>query len=134
MKKTSQTGFSLLELMVVVAIIAILSYLAMSNYSSTTSRTRRTEAKETLLMTSASLEECKATYGSYNNKNCGIQNGDVITTDSGLYSIAIKVPDATSFNLEATPVTGKSQANDSDCLSITLDNLGVQGGTTAKCW
>lgn len=132
MQKSIHSGFTLIELMIVVAIVSILSFVAVSNYGDSAIRSKRTDARDALLSISTSIEKCKTIYGSYNNANCNIKNGDSIDSSSGLYSVEVKIPDATSFSLAATPVTGKSQANDSDCLSITLNNLGVQ--LPVDCW
>lgn len=134
MKKSTQVGFSFIEIMIVLAIAAILGSIALSSYSDSVMKSKRTDAKDTLVTTSTKLEKCKTLYGAYNNANCSIQSGDTITSTGGLYSIAVNVPSATAYTLTATPVANQSQAQDSDCLSITLDNLGVQGGTTVNCW
>jgi type IV pilus assembly protein PilE len=132
-KKSYQEGFSLIELMIVVVIVAILSYVAVANYGDNALRSKRTDARNTLLTTSASLEKCKTIYGAYNNASCSIQGGDTITSPEGLYTITVTVSSATNFSLSAAPITGESQENDA-CQTITLNYLGVQGGTTADCW
>jgi type IV pilus assembly protein PilE len=134
MKKLS--GFTLIELMIVVLVVAILGALATSYYGDSVIKSKRTDGRSTLLDTASRLEKCKAVYGAYNNANCSVSNGDSIDSKEGLYSINV-TSTATTFNLTANPVAGQSQANDTKCTSITLDNLGQQSGTGAEpasCW
>ena len=136
MRKNSQQGMTLIELMIVVSIVSILAYVAIGSYSDSSQAARRTDARSALLVTATALEKCKAVYGTYNNANCSINDGDKIASADGLYSIEVSTA-ATSFLLDATPVADTAQANDSDCTSIRLDHLGRQtavGANTEECW
>jgi type IV pilus assembly protein PilE len=129
-KKTQ--GFTLIELMIVVAIVGILASVSMAFYGNYVTKAKRTDGRSTLTETAARLEKCKAIYGGYDNGNCD----SVIPTESseGYYGIT-DVRTASAFTLTATPVTGKSQANDSDCTVMTLDNTGIKGGSNPdECW
>jgi len=136
MNKKTETGFTLIELMVVVAIVAILAVVATSNYSANVISSKRTDGRSTVLRTAATLEKCKSMFGAYNHANCSISSGDSITSPEGLYSVAVTSA-ATTFDLVANPVAGESQANDADCTSIRTNHLQQQTGTGAipeKCW
>ena len=136
MRKLSQQGMTLIELMIVVSIIAILSYVAIGSYGDSSQAARRTDARSTLLLTASTLEKCKAVYGTYNNANCSINDGDEIASAEGLYTIEVDSA-ATTFTLDATPVEGAAQADDSDCKIIRLNHLGQQtavGDNTSECW
>lgn len=65
MKKTSQKGFTLIELIVVAVIIAILSTIGMVSYSSTTARSRDTKRKSDLQQIRAALEMYRADHAGY---------------------------------------------------------------------
>jgi type IV pilus assembly protein PilE len=130
-KKPFQSGFTLIELMIAVVIVAILASLAMSNYGDSVVKSKRTDAKDALTSMAASLEKCKAMYGKYDG-NCSIKDESSKTSPEGLYTVSVSVTDNTAFTLTATPVEGKSQARDTDCKSMTLNNLGVQ--KPIACW
>jgi len=134
--KNKQTGFTLLELMITVGIIAIIASVAISNFGQNAIVANRTDGRATLLETANVLEKCKAIYGTYTN-NCSITASSTVTSKEGLYSIRASTLASNSFELTASPVSGRSQASDTDCTSIILNNLGEQTGTGAnssECW
>lgn len=129
-------GFTLLELMIVVLIIGVLSGIATSYFGDNVQKSRRTDARTTLLSTASTLEKCKAIYGTFNNANCSIASGASIDSAEGYYSIAATSA-ATTFSLTASPVSGKSQEKDTDCKTISVNNLGEQtatGDDPTTCW
>ncbi len=129
-------GFTLIELMIVVGIVAIIALLASSYYGDNVISAKRSDARRGLQNIATSLEKCKSLYGSYNSANCAITNGASIVSPEGLYSISVNSA-ASTFSLTATPVAGSSQSGDTDCTSLTLNNLGQRGGTGANssvCW
>lgn len=134
--KKNQQGFTLVEVMITIAIVGIITAVASATYSSYTIAAQRPDGRNALLMTATTLEKCKAMYGVYNSANCSIGNGDSINSAESLYDIGV-VSAASTFTLTAVPVTGTSQATDTDCTSIILNNLGQQTGTgaaPAECW
>ena len=126
-------GFTLIELMIVIVIVGILASVALGYYRDNVISANRTEGRSALQTAAATLEKCRSQYGSYNNANCNYAN---FTTESSFYDITGAIQ-ATSFTLTATPVSGQTQANDTDCTTMTLTNTGVKGGTGAnssECW
>lgn len=65
MRKTSQRGFTLLELLVVVGILAILTALGYSSFSNVLKSTRDARRKGDLKALKTTLESYKADNGSY---------------------------------------------------------------------
>jgi type IV pilus assembly protein PilE len=136
MNNTRQTGFTLVELMIVVAIISILAMVSTAYFGDNVISARRTDGRTALLNAASTLEKCKAVYGAYNNANCSITSTSSIASSDGYYTVSVASVSATAYTIQASPVAGKSQADDSACTKLTLTHLGIQGGTPAsnECW
>lgn len=155
-----ENGFTLIELMIAIVVVAILASIAYPSYQEQVRKSRRADALEHLQQLSIAQEryytKCNAytsTFGNTNPANCAglVENAN---SKLGYYSVAITHPGSASpcdhatgganplcvdFTLTATPVAGTSQANDSDCASISLTSAGVRsslddGGTASSCW
>lgn len=149
MKPTRRfAGFTLIELMVVVVTIAILSAIAFPSYQSYIRKSRRAEAREGLLALQQAQEKFRAncpTYATAASSSCtlGDFNGDGDTTDAGeTYTVqwsnsstyyTISVDDnpaatSTTYNLKAVAVNGTSQAADTGCTTMTVNQNGQHYG------
>lgn len=136
MTKYTSNGFTLFELLIVIVIVGIISSLAVGNFSDNVVSSRRTDGRTAVLNTFTGLEKCKAVYGTYNNANCSIGNGDSIDSPDDFYAVQV-TSTATTFTLTAAPKPGSSQLRDTNCTSIILDNLSQQTGTgvdPTTCW
>ena len=144
-------GFTLVELMVTVAILSILATIAVTSYSSQVLKSRRTEAKSALLDLAGREEKLFSTANAYSNLEASLgyaaAGSTVVMTNmpfgNNYYTLTAQVPDPgqaalipSTYLLTATP-TG-SQANDTQCGSFSVNQLGQQNitGTTtaASCW
>ncbi|MCU7938916.1 MAG: type IV pilin protein [gamma proteobacterium symbiont of Bathyaustriella thionipta] len=151
MKKNS--GFTLIEILIVIAIIAILASIAVPSYSEFVARSKRADAQGALLGLAQTMER----YFSENNTycdvgaiavgNCGTGAGDTgipgifpsqVPLDGGAayYNLTISAVTASSFTLTASGVD--SMATDK-CGNFTLANTGMRGltnntDTVANCW
>jgi len=128
-------GFTLIELMIVVAIVGILAAVGYPSYQNSVRKANRADAMDRLLDTAQRLERCFTTYGTYNNANCAIQNGNVLASTKTYYNITV-VSDASTYTLTASPVTGQPQVKDTLCTSFSLTNTGLKTSTPAgsTCW
>ena len=138
-----QFGITLIELLIVVAVIAILSALAYPSYISYLQRSNRTDAYQGLLNCAAQQERWFTANNTYlsdaaaqANGRCGVVSGGSLTSPEGHYNLAITNPGcvtgttAICFTVTATAVG--SQAADTDCPTLTIDDNGLQ--LPATCW
>jgi type IV pilus assembly protein PilE len=147
----TQSGFTLMELMIVVAIIGILSSIAIPSYQDSVRKSRRADAKAALLGLANAMERHFTEINSYcdaggtgGGDSCGGGDNDngepsIYTVDSetnNYYTVTINAADASSYTLWAAPTGG--QAGDK-CGTLTLTHLGAKGFTgtgvtAADCW
>lgn len=119
-------GFTLIEVLVTVAIVAILAAIAIPNYSQYVQKTRRTDAQEKLLDMAAQQERWFFNKNQYTDQ---VDDVGGATSKDGYYTVTISnlgTAPFTRYTLTATAVTTKSQKNDSECTSFTIDNTGAR--------
>lgn len=130
-RPVNQTGFTLIELMIVIAIIGIISAIAFPSYNSYLRKSRRADAKVTLTKMASTQERWylqKSTYTS-DVDNIG---GD--TSDDGHYTMAITSADSDGYEMTATIIDGGAQSNDTSCQTFTLASTGLKTATSPTCW
>lgn len=125
-------GFTLIELLIVVAIVAILARIAVPAYSSYVQQSRRLDATVAIRNIQFAEEKYRANNATYGSL---AQIGAAATSSEGYYSLAVSNTSATGYTITATPVSGKSQAADSTCSSIQLQQSGATTTLTpSACW
>ncbi len=154
--KKMNTGFTLVEMMITVAIVGIIAAIAYPSYMQSVRKSNRADVKTELMDVAQRLQRCYTTYSRFNDPNdqdrCAVyeqlEEGDqkITTRGAGLYEIKLVDDgdannDATTYILEATPVTGRAQAKDDDCQRFRLTHNGIQTAfdktdvdSTDKCW
>ena len=135
MKKTS--GFTLIELLIVVVIVGVLLGISIPAYQDYTLRSHRADAHSALLDLASRQERYLAQNNAYSLDIAGATGLNMGTTETpgGYYSIGVAAcGGGISSCYELTASAIGSQLNDSDCLEITYNSLGVKGGTTNECW
>lgn len=137
-----QKGLTLIELIVVVAIIAILAAIAYPSYQDQVRKSRRAAAKGDLLELAQFMERNYTETNRYDQDsggnaidtaalpfNVSPQNG------TSYYDLSVVVSSA-SYTLSAVPIAGRSQAADTDCATLGVDNTGARtaSGPSTTCW
>ena len=126
-------GFTLIELMVVVAIAALLLGVALPSYNDSVRRGRRSDAADVITGILQAQERWRGLNPSYASSLTTLNQPT--TSALGYYQLALSAATGAGYTLTATAVTGKSQAQDSGCTTLTVT---VAGGsptyTPAGCW
>jgi type IV pilus assembly protein PilE len=149
----TQTGWTLIELMVTVAIVGLLATIAIPSYQDSVAKARRRDAEAVLLAVANAMERQFTANNSYCDaataagsvvNNCG----DAAKNDNGPpsvysipadtaknYTITITVTSASAYQINATPVSTGAQAGDK-CGTLTLNQAGVKNSSVAHddCW
>lgn len=123
-----QSGFTLIELMLVVAVIAILAAVAFPSYQEHVRKTKRTEVQAELIDIASRLQQYKSTNFNYKiNATTAIDltklgfSSATPLSQNGLYTLNLSFnPAATSWVLSAVPSPTGNQKNDGvSCLDDT---------------
>lgn len=127
----TQSGFTLIELMITVAVIAILAAIAYPSYTQYLVRANRSAAQQFLLDIANREEQYLLDARQYTNIPGSETGGLNMTTPPEVdryYTIGITgAPSA--YTITATPKAGTSQAGDGN---LTLTNTGAK--TPADKW
>jgi len=131
-KKTSEAGFTLIELMIIVVIIAIISMFANSMYSKSVQKSRRAEGKALLLEAAALQERRIADTGAYTTNMTELGYANPADSENGYYVLTGSATNG--FTLTVT-AQGDAQGGDTQCGTMSINALGQKSSTTSSdCW
>jgi len=132
MTKGRQTGFTLIEAMIVVAVIAILAALAYPSYKDYVRKSRRSDAISELLRLQLEQEKHRANNTTYTTDWADL-GGDP-SGNFSYYVFTLPAADATTYTIQAAAQS--DQTNDKErgtpCSTMTIDQNGV--GVQAACF
>lgn len=120
MKKNS--GFTLIELMIVVAIVAILAAVGVPSYQQYVIKTKRTDCQGNLVNFSLAMERFFVANNTYDGAATGpattgsplnsvFPSQCPLDSDVKTYDLTIEAADTSSYVLRATPISTSSQAS-----------------------
>lgn len=148
-----QAGFTLIEVMIVVAIIGVLAGIAYPSYLEQVRKSSRSDAIVLINDVAQRMQRCFTAQNTYKPATAGTcavvdkakSSAAGITSNEGFYVVKLSGDDAeytdSKYLLKVTPVTGKRQAQDTNCATFTLNQAGVRkaynssnADTTDNCW
>jgi len=139
----TESGFTLIELMIVVVVIGILSAVAYPAYTDHMFKSRRSDAKTVLADIASKQQQYFADNKTYANTVAEL--GVPALSTKGYYNILMNGTGAvvsggvtiyTGFTVTAQPIAAGPQGGDTKCTSLTITSSGkkTHSGTAAECW
>lgn len=126
MRKGTQHGFTLIELMITVAIVGLLAAVAYPSYTRYVIKAHRSAAQAQMLDIANRQQQFLLSNRAYATKAALTSSGYVLPSDVGArygYDITVGTGTVPSYVITLTPVAGSSQVSDG---VLTLNSEGVK--------
>lgn len=128
-------GFTLIEVLIVVAIVGIIAAVALPSYNRSVLKGHRADAKASLSEAVAMQERVYAETGSYTDDLSRLVVTAPDLSREGYYRLSVDVSECVNNCFELTATAIDSQANDTNCLTFTVNHLGQKSSTPGdECW
>jgi type IV pilus assembly protein PilA len=132
-KKTSESGFTLVELMIVVAIIGVLSAVAVPNFKKYQARAKTSEGKIQLAAAYTAQQSFYGDFGIYHNCLAYMGYEPINEFDSRYYAIGFEATILTDINDDAWADAVNSGMNTTPCpdtaVTVATDGTKADGAT-----
>lgn len=135
----TQSGFTLIELMIAVVIVGIIAALAYPSYTEYVVRSNRSAAESFILGVANKQEQYMLDARQYATTLAAL-SVSVPSEVSGKYAVTVTTDNSATpptYTVTATP-TGIQLTRDTKCGAVTIDQSGTKGksgtGTVAQCW
>jgi type IV pilus assembly protein PilE len=142
MKRSTQNGMTLIELLTVIVVLGILASIAVPSYRNYLFRAQRTEATTALLNLQAAQEKFYLQNNAYTDQVAAAPPaglGLMATTERGFYDITVTLTNVDQgYTATADPVAGAGQADDTRCTQFSVTDTGARNATGPGgrdyCW
>lgn len=131
MRPRQNSGFSLIEIMVVLAIVGILASIALPAYTDHSRKTRRAAGTACLSAAAQQLERRYTTELTYATAPAIATLTSICEPDTLTFYTFSRTVDVKTYTISAAP-TGK-QSGDS-CGTLSVNQAGTKTPSTAGCW
>ena len=127
---SNNSGFSLIEMMIVIAVLAIIVAVAVPSYNDYIIRSKRSEAKAMLSLVTSQQEQFFLNNKSYTTSNTAINVN--ASSENDLYDLSMICTTTAggrclAYEVKAQPTVAGGQRRDVDCYTFTLTSDGTRG-------
>ncbi len=130
--KMRNSGFTLVELMIVVAIVAIVAAFAIPGYAEYVRRGNRADAKSVMLQAGNWMQQ-QYTLNNVYPAAAALPFTKSPISGTAKYTVSVSARNNTTYTIQAVPVSA-----DAYCGTLSITNDGVRGMTGSKdvdyCW
>ena len=134
--KQNNSGFTLMELMIVIVVVSILAAIAVPSYQDYVTRSRRSDAKAGITEVQLAEEKWRANNTAYTTAIVA-DLGLTIDSPDDYYDLSVTAADATTYTIRATADPSEAQKNDSTCVWMEINHNGTKTsspGSPDECW
>lgn len=115
-------GFTLIELLIALVVLGVLAAVALPAFNESIRKSRRSEAVAAITSVQQAQERWRSNNSSYAASVAALSLPT--TSSGGYYTISVDSATATAYNVVATAVAGKSQAEDGACVRLRVRSNG----------